>query len=466
MSSKETRTKSKANAASSTADASHTQNSNTFVSGTESGTVRVSFAMEKLRGYLAFALKHLNRSRIWLLETVTKLGWISLLLAVLWVPLGVWLGWPEFFFLGSVATLIILIAVPFLIGGKNYVIGFKLPDDHLVAGENAQAPINVTNTNNRLELPGVLEVQIGEGIEEFPIPLLRAGETKTLPFELAGQPRGILKVGPITTVRTDPVGALRKETKLLEAMDVHVYPQTRVLPPTVIGYMRDLEGNPTLTVVEADMTFHSIREYVAGDNPKHIHWKATAKIGKPGKFLVRQYAESRRSRMVIILALNPSEYLPGSEEFEVAISAVGSLGARAIMDSRSVSVVVSEEIPKLAKNKMRAIKDLRVQTRKRLLEDLCVVNPSEQTMPLKDVCRLAAAKYQDMSLAIIVTGSGLTQRQLQEARSTLPNNIGVAFVTSDGREDAKPKFFKANTIDVLNIQEIQDLPGLLGRYRG
>lgn len=466
MSSKETRTKSKVKAASSTAETSQTQNSNTFVSGTDSGTVRVSFAVERFRASLQFAAKYVNLARTWLLETVTKLGWVSLLLTALWVPLGVWLGWPEFFFLGSVAAVILLIAVPFLIGGKNYVIGFKLPDDHLVAGESAAAPITVTNTSNRLELPGVLEVQIGEGFEEFPIPLLRAGETKNIPFELAPQPRGILKVGPITTVRTDPVGALRKESKLLEAMDVHVYPQTRVLPPTTIGYMRDLEGNPTLTVVEADMTFHSIREYVAGDNPKHIHWKATAKIGKPGKFLVRQYAESRRSRMVIILALNPNEYLAGTPEFEVAISAVGSLGVRAIMDSRSVSVVVSEEIPKLAKNRMRAIKDLRVQTRKRLLEDLCVVNPSEQTMSLKDVCRLAAAKYQDMSLAVIVTGSGLTQRQLQEVRSTLPNNIGVAFVTSDGREDAKPKFFKANTIDVLNIQEIQDLPGLLGRYRG
>ena len=461
---KETRTKSKAN--SSLPTTSHTQNANTFVSGTDSGTVRVSFVMEKGREYFAFALKYLKIARLWVAETVTKLGWLALLLASAWVPLGVWLGWPEFAFLGAVASIIILVAIPFLIGGKNYLIGFKLPDDHLVAGEETAAPISVTNTNNRLELPGVLEVQIGDAIEEFPIPLLRAGETKLLPFELAGHPRGVLKVGPITTVRTDPVGTLRKETKLLEAMGVHVYPQTRVLPPTVIGYMRDLEGNPTLTVVEADMTFHSIREYVAGDNPKHIHWKATAKIGMPGKFLVRQYAESRRSRMVIILAMNPTEYLAGSEEFEVAISAVGSLGARAIQDSRSVSVVISEEIPKLAKNRMRAIRDLRVQTRKRLMEDLCLINPNEQTMSLKDVCRLAAGKYQDMSLAVIVTGSGLTQRQLQEVRSVLPNNIGVAFVTADGREDAKPKFFKANTIDVLNIQEIQDLPGLLGRYRG
>lgn len=461
---KETRTRSKA--ASSTASISNTQNAATFVSGSDSGTVRVSFVMERLRDLAAGAAEKLKRSRLWVAETITKLGWLAVILVVLWLPLGLWLGWPEFAFLGAVATVILVVAVPFLFGGKNYLIGFQLPEDHLVAGEATAAPISVTNTNNRLELPGVLEVQIGEAIEEFPIPLLRAGETKHLPFELSGKPRGVLKVGPITTVRTDPVGTLRKETKLLEAMDVHVYPQTRVLPPTVIGYMRDLEGNPTLTVVEADMTFHSIREYVAGDNPKHIHWKATAKIGKTGKFLVRQYAESRRSRMVIILAMNPSEYLSGSEEFEVAISAVGSLGARAIMDSRSVSVVISEEIPKLAKNRMRAIRDLRVQTRKRLMEDLCLINPSEQTMSLKDVCKLAAGKYQDMSLAIIVTGSGLSARALQEVRSVLPNNIGVAFVTADGRDDAKPKFFKANTIDVLNIQEIQDLPGLLGRYRG
>lgn len=466
MSSNETSNK-RSSAASSTAEASQAQTSTTtFGTRSDSGAVRVSFALEKAKEYFGIFLKALSAARTWIFETVTKLGWVVALLVVLWLPLGVWLNWPEFSFLGSVSAIILVVAIPFLFGGKNYQIGFALPDDHLVAGDPAQAPISVTNTSSRLELPGVLEVQIGEGIDEFQIPLLRAGETKLVPFEIAPQPRGVLNIGPITTVRTDPVGALRKETKLIDAQEVYVHPQTRALPPTVIGYMKDLEGNPTLTIVEADMTFHSIREYVPGDNPKHIHWKATAKIGMPGKFLVRQYAESRRSRMVIIMALNPADYLPESEEFEVAVSAVGSLGARAILDSRSVSVVTSEEIPRLAKTRMRAIKELRVQTRKRLMEDLCRVNPSELTMNLKDVCMLAAKKYQDMSLAMVVTGSVLTTRQLQEIRSVLPSNIGVAFVTADGTDDAKPRFFKANNIDVLNIQEIQDLPGLLGRYRG
>jgi hypothetical protein len=136
LSSNETRTKGKVKAASSTADASHTQKTSTFASGSESGAVRVSFAMEKFREYLTFGLKKVASARVWLFETVTKLGWISLVFALLWLPLGVWLGWPEFFFLGSVSSFIILVAIPFLFGGKNYVIGFKLPDDHLVAGES------------------------------------------------------------------------------------------------------------------------------------------------------------------------------------------------------------------------------------------------------------------------------------------------------------------------------------------
>lgn len=465
MSSERTRqTRSKAE--SSTAETTRTMNASTFETRVDEGTARASFAVEKIKDLFGFAGRIFHSARVWIWETVTKLGWVAFTLVLLWVPLGVVLGWPEFVFLGIVSTAILVVAIPFLIGGKSYEIGFTLKDDHMVAGIPEPAPISVTNTNNRMELPGVLEVQIGSGIEEFAIPLLRAGETKNIDYEIPANPRGVLKIGPITTVRTDPIGVLRKENRLVEAREIFVYPETRILPPTVIGYMRDLEGNPTLAVVESDLTFHSIREYVPGDNPKHIHWKATAKIGKEGKFLVRQYAESRRSRMVVISDLDPASYLADSNEFEVAVSAVGSLGTRAIMDNRGVSVVMSAEIAQLERKKKRAIRQLHVETRKRLLQDLCTINPHAETMQLIDVCRMATQQFNDMSLAIIVTGSNVETRQMQRIRQVLPNNIGVAFVQANARSDSKPKFFRASTIDVLNIQEIQDLPGLLGRYRG
>jgi hypothetical protein len=273
-----------------------------------------------------------------------------------------------------------------------------------------------------------------------------------------------MKLGPITTVRTDPVAALRRENRLLEEREIFVHPQTRQLPRTREGILRDLEGDPTSSIVDSDMSFHSVREYVVGDNPKHIHWKLTAKIGQAGKFMLRQYEESRRSKMIVILAANSGEYRAGSDEYEIAVSAAGSLGLSAIRDQRKISVLSSDEVPAFARGRMFAIKEFKVQTRRRLLDDLCLVNASEQAMGLKDVCRLAATTHPDVSLAVIVVGSTITPRAMQEIKMFLPSNIGVLFVVADSSPDAEPKFAEVNGIKIFTIQEVQDLPGLMGRF--
>lgn len=457
--------KGKAKAASSAAGPTQVRETTATIShGTQTVTGRVSQSFSKFSGFNRKIVDVFKKSFVWLSETVTKVGLIAIIFVLLWVPLGVMLDWPEFAFLGAVSAIILAIAVPFLLGGNEYEIGFELPDDHLVAGEHTKAPISVTNTSNHLQLPGVLEVKIGDGIEEFPIPILRAGDTKLIDYEIPSQRRGVLKLGPITTVRTDPVAALRRENKLLEQREIFVHPQTRQLPRTREGILRDLEGDPTASIVDSDMSFHSVREYVVGDNPKHIHWKLTAKIGQAGKFMLRQYEESRRSKMIVILAANTSEYRANSDEYEIAVSAAGSLGLSAIRDQRKISVLSSDEIPSFARGRLFAIKEFKVQTKRRLLDDLCVVNASEHAMGLKDVCRLATAKHADVSLAVIVVGSTITPRAMQEIKMFLPNNIGVLFVVADSSPDAEPKFTEVNGMKIFTIQEVQDLPGLMGRF--
>lgn len=466
MSNNETRpTKGKAKAASSAAGSTQVRETTATIShGTQTVTGRVSETISKLSGFNRKTLDAIRKGYSWASETVTKVGLIAIIFVILWVPLGVVLDWPEFSFLGAVSAIVLVIAIPFLLGGNEYEIGFELPDDHLVAGENTKAPISVTNTSNHLQLPGVLEVKIGDGIEEFPIPILRAGDTKLIDYEIPAQRRGVLKLGPITTVRTDPVAALRRENKLLEQREIYVHPQTRQLPRTREGILRDLEGDPTASIVDSDMSFHSVREYVVGDNPKHIHWKLTAKIGQAGKFMLRQYEESRRSKMIVILAANTSEYRANSDEYEIAVSAAGSLGLSAIRDQRKISVLSSDEVPSFARGRLFAIKEFKVQTKRRLLDDLCLVNASEHAMGLKDVCRLATAKHADVSLAVIVVGSTITPRAMQEIKMFLPNNIGVLFVVADGSPEAEPKFSEVNGMKIFTIQEVQDLPGLMGRF--
>jgi len=457
--------KSKAKAASSTAKPARVRETTATLShGTETVTGRVSLTLSKFSGLAAAGFEVLGKAYRWSSETITKVGLIALVFVLLWLPLGVILEWPEFAFLGAVSALVLAVAIPFLIGKNEYDITFELPDDHLVAGEQTSAPISITNTSNRLQLPGVLEVKIGDGVEEFPIPLLRAGDTKFIDYEIPAQRRGVLKLGPITTVRTDPLAALRRENHLVEEREIFVHPQTRQLPRTREGILRDLEGDPTSSIVDSDMSFHSVREYVVGDNPKHIHWKLTAKLGQAGKFMLRQYEESRRSKMVVILAANSSEYRAGTDEFEIAVSAAGSLGISAIRDQRKISVLASEQIPAMAKGRMFAMKEFKVQTRRRLLDDLCLIGASDLAMNLKDVCRLVTSTHSDVSLAVIVVGSTVTPRAMQEIKMFLPKEIGVLFVVADSSEKAEPKFSEINGMKIFTIQEIQDLPGLMGRF--
>lgn len=467
MSQGETRTKrAKAKVAGSAAKpARNSETTATIASGTDTFTGRVSQLVSSSSEALGWLKKVVGIGYEWFSQTVTKVGLVALFFVVLWLPLGVLLDWPEFAFLGAVSGLILLVAIPFLIGGNDYEIGFELPDDHLVAGELANAPISVTNTNNHLQLPGVLELRIGEGIEEFAIPLLRAGETKNIAFEVPPQKRGKIQLGPMTTVKTDPVATLRRENQLLEKKEVYVYPKTVQLPPSREGILRDLEGDPTVSIVDSDMSFHSVREYVLGDNPKHIHWKLSAKMTNPGQFLLRQYEESRRSKMLVILGTNPNEYGNESDEFELAVSAAASLGLMAIRDKRKVSVLASDKVPKIAQSSVSLIKEFEVQNRKRLLENLSEVQLSELALPLLKVCQVAKKKHPDASLVVIVCGSPMTPMGMKEIEYALPKNIGILFVVTNTAPTASPRFSQIQNMKSYTIQAIQDLGGLMGRGR-
>lgn len=443
---------------SSTAGSSRLPDSTTFRVVESSGAGRNSLRLLEARELIGTWWKLGTAGLNWFMGTVSPVGWFAIAFILLWWPLGSLLHWPEFAFVGTVSFLILLVAVPFLLGGRNYAVDFVLPNDRVVAGSAVVATVAIKNNGKYIELPGGLDIPIGSEVLELPVPLMRPGQTYNSDVDIPALRRGVIDIGPITTVRTDPVGALRRELTWLDVRELYVHPATVTVPSTRVGHIRDLEGNPSNNLVDADISFHAVREYVAGDSQKHIHWKSTAKTGK---LMVRQYEESRRSRLALILGMHSSEY-GDADEYELAVSALGSLGLRAIYDGRTVSVVASDEIPKVARGSVKAMREFKVQTRNRLLDDMCLINMSEQSMLLGDVCALASHKFQDLSLAIIVCGSTISPRELQRMRSRLPNNIGVMAVCVNPAEEPSFKTFQG--IDVMTIAVLDDLPGLLGRF--
>lgn len=416
----------------------------------------------RLLGFVIQASRVISRLArlvaMWAKNTITVIGWLCVVVLIVGLPLGLGLRWIEFTVAAAMAGILLLIAVPFLFGGRAYAVGFTLATDRVVAGNEARATVSVTNVSPRLQLPGRIDIPVGPGLVDLGLPLMRPGQVFIEEVVIPAQRRGVLDIGPVTTVRTDPVGLLSHEMHWAEIRRLFIHPVTVSVPSTSTGFIRDLEGNPTQIITDSDISFHAIRDYQQGDSIRHVHWKSTAKTGK---LMVRSYEETRRSRMVLALALNPDEYA-SVDEFELAVSSVGSLGVRAIRDGRDVSVLTSAPIPVGGKRSIKSIRKLNTQSPSRLLDDLSLVESSAQTMDLEGVCSLTSESVRDMSVVVLFCGSRVLPQQLQRMRLQLPSDIGVVAIMADPHHE--PSFRALPGIGVMNVAILDDLRALLSRY--
>ena len=388
---------------------------------------------------------------------VTPLGWSIALLVVVGFAFGYPLGWLELVAVAWAGVVLILAALLYLAGRTSFDVQLSMPHTRVVVGERAPGQVVVTNSTRRGLLGVTVEVPVGQGLAEFPVPSLRRGASFEDVFIVPTATRGVIQIGPVRTVRGDPIGLLRRELVGAKPIDLFVHPRTISVPSTSTGFIRDLEGNPTRDLSSSDVSFHALREYLPGDERRYIHWKSTAKTGV---YMIRQFEETRRSHLMVALSLASSDFTT-EEEFELAVSVAGSLGVRAIRDARNVSVVASERTPEFAKRKVFALKSLSTLTRSRLLDDLSRVGHSDTSLTLVDLARVAADTIAGISVAFLVCGSGTTKSELRAASTKFPAGVEVVIVVCD--PGMTPSLRKVSGLSVLTIGFLDDLTKSLAR---
>lgn len=393
----------------------------------------------------------------WAARTIRPPGVLVAAVASVGLGAGILFGWVEWMVAGAIGVLLLLMAVPFLFGARSYDIDLALAHRRVVAGQAVTGEVVVRNRGRRTALPGRIDIPVGGGLVEFGVPLLRPGHTISQTLDIPALRRGVVTVGPATTVRSDPLGLLRREHAFEDVHELFVHPRTIGVPSTSAGVIRDLEGSPTRRLVDADMSFHAIREYAPGDSRRQIHWKSTAKTGR---LMVRQYEESRRSRMAIVLAIAESEYAD-SDEFELAVSSAASLGLRAIHESRDVGIVVGSEVPRVVRGRLRAVQHLPSASPRGMLDAFSGIGLLESTVPIEDVCRLTAESSDRVSVAVVVVGSRVPLTRLQKAALAFPADTAVVAVICDER--AHPRMQSLAGLAVLTVGTLDDLAGLLLR---
>lgn len=393
----------------------------------------------------------------WLAQTVTPAGLLVLLAATAGLAVGWMLGWTEWLVAAVAAAVLLVAGLPFLFGTRAHDVAVRLAHERVVAGSEVPAEIEIHNRGDRTTLPGRLDLPVGDGIVEIGIPLLRRGHRVVQPVTIPAPRRGIIPVGPATTVRTDPIGLLRREHSWGGAHLLHVHPRTVAVPSTSAGLVRDLEGHPSRRLVDADMSFHAVREYAPGDSRRHIHWKSTAKTGR---LMVRQFEESRRSRMAIVLSVAEADYAD-ADEFELAVSAAASLGVQAVRDGRDLDVVVGTAVPRVVQGRMRAVQTIAASSPQAMLDGFCPLETAEYTTVLEEVCRLTAEASQALSIAFVVCGSQVGLSRLRQAALAFPADAAVIAVVCD--ESAHPRLSAVGPLTVLTVGVPEDLSGLMLR---
>lgn len=392
-------------------------------------------------------------------SAVTPLGWTIAVAAPLAVAAGYLFGWDELVVVGVAGLVLMAAAAANLVGRPGIAVELSMPHSRVVVGDAASGRVTAVNTTGHRVLGQTVEVAVGSALVTVPVPGLARGARHAQEFTVPTTRRGVLEIGPARTVRGDPIGLVRREVDWGGSAQLIVHPRTVAIASTSTGLIRDLEGSITRDLTTSDLSFHALREYVPGDERRNIHWKSTARTGRP---MVRQFDQTRRSHIVVALSLADADYAD-DEEFELAVGVVGSLGARAIRDGREVSVIASGLTPEFAKRKVFSVRELATVSPARLLDDLAAVQHAGRALAIADVARVGAGRLQGASVAFLIVGSPPSPAVLRAASAHFP--LGVETVAVVCSPDAVPGIGRLAGVTVITIGYLEDLKAALARSR-
>lgn len=371
---------------------------------------------------------------------ISPLGWAVLVMAITSWILGLRFQLAEVIAVAIMTTILLLAAIAFILRMLRYHVDINLGAQRIVAGERAVGELLVSSASRAAMPPSMLEMPVGSAIARFEIPQLAPDQTHDELFTIPTQRRAVLTIGPVRSVRSDPFALLRRVMAWTQPQELYVHPRTVMIPDETIGVLRDLEGLPTQIIANDDISFHALREYVPGDDVRYVHWKSTA---RSQKLMVRQFEETRRSHLSIIVS-NMSVSYSGDDEFELALSVAASLAIAAIKEGRTVTVNTTEA-------------ELPTRTVMSLLDGFSGVEfaPGRRDERLGPLSATVAHSSQESAVTIVISGAQTSLEDLRAAALHAPGHSRVlAIRTALGEDPAR------QSIGDLVIVTIDDLATL------
>lgn len=191
--------------------------------------------------------------------------------------------------------------------------------------------------------------------------------------------RGREQGGPEVGFAVDSIGPLglgRRRGVIALPWDAAVYPPlvtVRLRASVARAQRRHEQGSAPLRRLGEGRLFESLREWVPGDDLRHIDWKATA---RRGKVITRQYEAERRQHVMLVLDLGRllTAEAAGVSRLEHVVQAGLELAYTAVQHDDNVGVMAFADgvqhfvTPQRGRLALRHVLDVLAQVQPKLVE--------------------------------------------------------------------------------------------------
>ncbi|MFC7326635.1 DUF58 domain-containing protein [Marinactinospora rubrisoli] len=344
----------------------------------------------------------------------TARGWAVAACGAALLTLGVVWDYRELAVLGAAALLVVALAVA-LARPPGRIAVHRRPAASRVAPGGSVAVDVTLSADGRRRFPRLAERVAGLG-EERMIDLPDAGAAGSVRYRLAAGRRGVLELGPVQARRSDPFG-LAAATRRYGGTDrVWVHPRWTPLRSLPVGRVPDPDG--VLDGAKSgNLTFHALRDYVLGDDLRHVHWRSSA---RQGRLVVREYIDTSHAR--IALLVDDRGAADGRDGLDAVAEAAASVAVTALRSGLRCDLRL---VSGAARDGAAGVH--------RLLDLLAEAEPTPEA-DLARTCR--ALRTRRAGDTVVLVSAGLSDDDLRvfaELRDCCPGLVAVLLGPASGR---------------------------------
>ncbi|GAA1607058.1 hypothetical protein GCM10009804_73810 [Kribbella hippodromi] len=329
---------------------------------------------------------------------LTLRAWAVLAGSAALLVAGQLLGYPLLQVLAGAGIAVVLVSVLTVVRRPKVAVERVLYPDRVECGQPALARLVVRNESTRRQPAFVAADSVGPHQSEVSVAALAPAGVATYHYELPTSRRGPVPVGPLVLRRSDPFGLVTCRVSIGTAATLLVHPRRYAArPATGIRQRHHFEGPVSAGPLRGSIDLRRLREYVPGDEVRHVHWKASARAGR---LMVREYVDPDQPRLQVLLDTRTSALTP--DQFDTAVSVAASIAVVAAQSGQRLRLTT----PCGTDHDVQSVSDL--------LDELAQLEQSQQSANLLEFLPIGP----DGGALAVLTGDAAGLTEVPKLRSS------------------------------------------------